>query len=360
MSARTRGPTNGPAQEVSGPRATAKRRGDHYLHAMSTSNQATANAPGLDPEIAIFVQRLSAAWAEHPPFASLPIAEARRVAEQVRAPWRERGPLMARTTEHVVPTSTGGLRVRLYDPGLPAPAPTLIYLHGGGFILFSIDTHDRLMREYAAAGEFAVLGVDYPLSPEARYPIALDQIVEMVGWLNHHGEQQLGIDPGRLAVGGDSAGANLSVATALRLRDRGLGRRLRGLLLNYGAFGIGCSDEAEARFGGEGAVLQRSEMDHYFTSYLGADLLAKPDPYATPILADLNGLPPAFLAIPECDLLAEQSYEMAKRLEQAGVDVTSVVYPGATHSFLEAMSVAEIARRAIRDGAGWTAKLLKD
>ena len=327
---------------------------------MSISNQAAAGTPRLDPEISVFVERLSAAWAEHPPFSTLPIAEARRVAEQVRAPWRQSGPVMARTSEHVVPTSTGGLRVRLYDPGVAAPAPLLIYLHGGGFILFSIDTHDRLMREYAAAGEFAVLGVDYPLSPEARYPVALDQIVELVGWLERHGEQQLGIDPRRLAIGGDSAGANLSVATALRLRDRGSGGRLKGLLLNYGAFGIGCSDEAEARFGGEGAVLQRAEMDHYFTSYLGADLLAEPEPYATPLLADLKGLPPAFLAIPECDLLAEQSYEMTRRLEQAGVDVTSVVYPGATHSFLEAMSVAEIARRAIRDGAEWTAKLLKD
>jgi acetyl esterase len=327
---------------------------------MSTNSEATTDRARLDPEIAIFVERLSAAWAEHPPFESLPIQEARNVAEQVRAPWRENGPTMARTVEHVVPTSTGGLRVRLYDPGLALPAPTLIYLHGGGFILFSINTHDRLMREYAAAGGFAVLGVDYPLSPEARYPAALDQIVDLLDWLHRDGGETLGLDPRRLAIGGDSAGGNLSLAAALRLRDRGLAARLKGLLLNYGAFDIGCSDEAEARFGGKGAVLQRAEMDHYFTSYLGADLLAQPDPYATPLLADLRGLPPAFLAIPECDLLAEQSYEMARRLEQAGVDVTSVVYPGATHSFLEAMSVAEVARRAIRDGAEWTAKLLKD
>lgn len=312
-----------------------------------------AASPELDPEIAAFVERLSAAWAEHAPFASLPIAEARAVAEKVRAPWRASGPVMARTSEHLVPTSTGPLRVRHYDPGLGSPAPALIYLHGGGFILFSIDTHDRLMREYAAAGQFAVLGVDYPLSPEARYPRALDQIVELVDWLNRDGARQLGIDADRLAIGGDSAGANLSVATALRLRDRGRSSWLKGLLLNYGAFGIGCSDEAEARFGGEGAVLQRAEMDHYFTSYLGADLLAQADPYATPLLADLRGLPPALLVIPECDLLAEQSYEMASRMVDAKVDAASIVYPGATHSFLEAMSIAEVARRAIRDGADW-------
>lgn len=313
----------------------------------------------IDPEISIFVDRISRAWAEHPPFASLPIEEARAVAEKVRAPWRENGPQMARTSEHLVPTSGGPLRVRLYDPGGGRPAPALIYLHGGGFILFSIDTHDRLMREYASAGEFLVLGVDYPLSPEARYPTALNQIIELVDWLHENGADVLGVDPTRLAIGGDSAGGNLSVATALRMRDRGTPDRLRGLLLNYGAFGIECSDEAEARFGGEGAVLQRAEMNHYFQSYLGEAAMSDPEPYAAPLTADLHGLPPAFLAIPECDLLAEQSYEMTDRMKAAGVDVTSVVYRGATHSFLEAMSIAEVARTAIADGARWLKNILK-
>jgi acetyl esterase len=316
------------------------------------------NRPELDPEISIFVEGVSKAWAKHPPFMSLPIEEARRVAEQVRAPWRADGPEMARVTEQDVPTSGGPLRVRLYNPGLKDPAPALIYLHGGGFILFSLDTHDRLMREYAAAGNFLVLGVDYPLSPEARYPTALNQIIELVDWLYDGGAEALGVDANRIAIGGDSAGGNLSVATALRLRDRGTPDRLKGLLLNYGAFGTECSDEAEARFGGPDAVLQRAEMQHYYESYLGADGVARADPYAAPLTADLKGLPPAFLVIPECDLLSEQSFAMVERLKEAGVEVTSTVYRGATHSFLEAMSVAEVARRAIQDGANWVKKVL--
>jgi acetyl esterase len=203
-----------------------------------------------------------------------------------------------------------------------------------------------------------VLGVDYPLSPEARYPAALDQIVELADWLHAGGAEKLGIDPTRLAIGGDSAGANLSVATALRLRDRGTADLVQGMLLNYGAFATECSDEAEARFGGPDAVLQRAEMNHYYEAYLGADGVAEPEAYAAPLLADLAGSPPAFLAIPECDLLAEQSYAMADRMKDAGVDVTSVVYRGATHSFLEAMSVAQVARQAIEDGANWVSRIL--
>ena len=311
------------------------------------------NRPELDPEIAAFVTKMSRAWANHPPFMTLPVNEARRIAEEVRAPWRVGGPEMAQAVEHLVPTSSGPLRVRIYDPGLARPAPCLIYLHGGGFILFSIDTHDRLMREYAAAGEFMVVGVDYPLSPEARYPTALNQIVELVDWLAGDGATITGIDPARMAIGGDSAGGNLSIATALRLRDRGTPDVLRAMLLNYGGFGISCSDEAEARFGGPGAVLDRAEMDHYLLNYLGEEVMARPEPYAAPLIADLAGLPPAFLAIPECDILSEQSYAMADRMKAAGVDVTSVVYRGATHSFLEAMSIAAVARRAIADGAAW-------
>lgn len=309
--------------------------------------------PALDPEIATFVSAMQRAWAEHPPFMTLPIDQARAVAEQVRAPWRAGGPAMAETVEREVQTGAGPLRIRVYDPGAARPAGALIYLHGGGFTLFSIDTHDRLMREYAAAGGFMVVGVDYPLSPEARYPVALDRLVGLIDWLAGAGGPELGIDPARLAVGGDSAGANLAVAAALRLRDRGTPAMLRGLLLNYGGFGARCSDEAEARFGGPGAVLDRAEMDYYFANYVGEAGHAIDDPYARPIIADPAGLPPAFFVIPECDVLAEQSYALRDRMAEAGVAVASETYAGATHSFIEAMSVAAIARRAIADGAAW-------
>lgn len=310
----------------------------------------------LDPEIHGFVGRMQAAWASHPPFMTLPLAEARAVAEQVRAPWRQGGPAMARVTELAVPTPGGAMTVRLLDPGVTQPAAALIYLHGGGFTLFSIESHDRLMREYAAAAGIVVLGVDYPLSPEAKYPAALDAIVALVDWLGTHGAAH-GIDPARLAIGGDSAGGNLALATALTLRDRGDGDRIAALLLNYGAFSEICSDEAEAANGGPGSVIDRAEVQYYFENYVrSARDLA--DPYACPAHASLERLPPVFLVVPERDVLAEQSLVMAERLAEAGVAVRSKLYPGATHSFLEAMSVAQVARDGIADGAAFLRETL--
>lgn len=305
----------------------------------------------IDPEIRAFLDEMKARWAQHPPFDTLDFAGQRAVSEQVRARWAEGGPAMSETIERRVDPGAGELRLRVYRPaGVDALAPALVYLHGGGFTLFSIDTHDRLMREYAAAGGFVVIGVDYPLSPEHKYPVALDRIEALMRWLGAHGDEW-GVDPARLAIGGDSAGANLSFATALRLRERGEAGLVRAILSNYGYFTPEVSDRAEARFGGPGSIMDRGEAQSYYVNYLSDWAAEKDDPFACPILADLRGLPAVLLVVPECDLLTEQSLAIEARLEAAGVDTSTIIYPGATHSFLEAMSVAKVARDAIRDGA---------
>ena len=323
----------------------------------------------IDPEIRQFIARMRADWDRHPPLASLPLPQARAVAEEVRAPWRQGGPAMALTRELNADTAAGPLRLRLHYPAAPAPTdpaptapnagallPVLAYLHGGGFTLFSIDTHDRLMREYAAAAGCVVVGVDYPLAPEAKYPVALNRLVALAGWLAEHGAA-LGLDAARLALGGDSAGGNLALAAALRLRDAGRGHAICGLLLNYGAFDSHCSDAAEALHGGPGAILDRAEMQYYWANYLRTPADAE-DPYACPIHAALAGLPPCFLAVAELDVIAEQSHAMAAALAAAGVRADLRVYQGATHSFLEAMSVSALARAAIADGAAFLKEVL--
>lgn len=319
---------------------------------------------GIDPEIGIFLDRMKQGWAKFPPFDSLDFPDQRAAAEAVRAQFSRGGPVMRETIDTVIDPGAGELRLRVYLPQgasapVPAPMPALVYLHGGGFTLFSIETHDRLMREYAHAGGFAVIGVDYPLSPEHKYPVALDRIEALMLWLAANGET-LGVDPVHLAIGGDSAGANLSVATALRLRDRGKGAILRGILSNYGFFTPEISDDAEARFGGPGSILDRDEAHGYYRNYVSDLERDGRDPLVAPMLAELAGLPPVCLIIPQCDLLTEQSWAMAARLEAAGVAVTAHAYEGATHSFLEAMSIAHVARAAIGDGARFVSEALAE
>lgn len=298
---------------------------------------------GLDPEIRRFRDELFGAYAQHG--TPRDIAERRRIAEAVRVAWRDGGPTMAETRTVAV----GGVRCRLHRPSDAAVLPLLVYCHGGGWTIFSLDTHDRLMREYAAAAGCAVLGVDYSLSPEVRFPVALDEVDAVLAALPE-AAGALGIDAARVAVGGDSAGANLAIGGALRARDAGRG--VTGMLLSYGAFDTVRRD-SHARYGSDDYILTPEEMDAFWDDYLTE--AAREHPHARPLLADLAGLPPAFLCIPECDVLADENLAMRDRLIAAGVVVEAVVYRGATHSFLEAARVSALARRAIADAGAWLA-----
>ena len=274
---------------------------------------------------------MTAAWARHPDLGSVSFAEARRIAEEVRAPWTRGGPAMAATD-----TTIAGVRVRRYGSG----EPVLIYLHGGGWTLFSLDTHDRLMREYAARAGVTVVGVDYALSPEAKYPVALEQVVAVA--------QSIGESATAIAIGGDSAGANLAIAACMR--QPGL---FRAMVLNYGVFDRYSSKEARERFGGPGNMLTADEMEGFWRNYLRDERDAD-DPFVCPLRGDLRGLPPALLVVPECDLLAEQSVQLADRLQAAELRV----YPGAVHSFLEAVSISPLADRALEETASWLRDIL--
>jgi len=316
----------------------------------SPGHEASAGGRDLDPDIRRFIRAMAESVARHPEFGTAPLPQVRRWAEEVRAPWRQGGPAMFDTRELAVPTRHGPVRVRMHRPG-QGVLPGFVYLHGGGWTIFSIDTHDRVMREYAARTGCCVVGIDYALSPEHRFPVALEQVVDVVRWLAAEGGR-LGIDAGRLAIGGDSAGANLGVAASLVLRDQPLALPLCAMVLNYGAFTTRCSVQSCRRFDGPEYMLGCEEMNGYWRNYLRDDRDAE-DPLACPLLATLGGLPPAFLAIAECDILAEQNLKMARRLQASGVPTHSVVYAGASHSFIEAMSIAAVGSQALADASGW-------
>ncbi len=318
---------------------------------------AAPSADRIEPGVRRFVDAVQQGYARRPDLAGLTPAQARRLAEEVRAPWREGGPRMAAITERRVPVGDHEVRIRIYDPrggsGEVLPNGALVYMHGGGWTLFSLDTHDRLMREYAARSGLAVIGVDYALAPEARFPVALEEVVGVVCWLQREGGE-VGVDAGRLAIGGDSAGANLALAASLMLREANTLPRLRAMALNYGAFQTTLSPTAARRYGGAGFMLTAEEMAGFWAQYLRGPTDAR-DPLACPILADLAGLPPAFLAIAECDVLAEQNLLMAERLQAAGVATEAHVYRGATHSFLEAVSISPLSDRALAETSAWLA-----
>ena len=291
---------------------------------------------------------MSEAWGRYGDLNAVTHADARLIAEKVRAPWTRGGPEMARITEHTISTTAGPVRIRCYDPG-PAPIkPALIYLHGGGWTMFSLDTHDRVMREYAARAHMVVAGVDYALAPEAKYPVALEQVVAVVKFLAARGTE-LGINTQKMAIGGDSAGANLAIATCMKLRDQQL---LRALLLNYGVFDRESSRDAKAKLGGPGNMLTADEMDGFWRNYLRGEEQAN-DPLVSPLRADLHHLPPTLVVVPEFDLLTEQSVHLAERLKSFGVPVKLEMYRGAVHSFLEAVSISSLASRAFDDSAAW-------
>ncbi|WP_166016185.1 MULTISPECIES: alpha/beta hydrolase fold domain-containing protein [Chelativorans] len=308
----------------------------------------------IDPEISLFLERLREGWSRHPPLSAVSSAEARWIAEIVREPFRQGGPVMAETLELLIPTRHGDMRARLYDPGLGEDAPVLIYLHGGGFTLFSINTHDRLMREYAHAARVKVLGLDYYLAPEHKYPVALDQVEDTLEWI---GSANLGVDMQRLALGGDSAGGNLSLAAAIRMRDKGRPAAVKGLLFNYAGFATDCSDEAEALHGGPGSVMDRDEVRSFIRNYTRSPEDMK-NPEVNLLDANVDHLPPSFFVIADRDIIAENSLAMAGKLRAAGNAMTCKIYRGATHSFLEAMSMSALARQAIADGADFIARIL--
>ncbi|MEP1384306.1 MAG: alpha/beta hydrolase [Paraglaciecola sp.] len=311
----------------------------------------TANSDDLDPEIREFKDALNDGYNQFGDLSTRPIEQRRQAAALVRAPWAAGGPSMSSSLDLQV--GNMNVRIRIHRPANLENLPALVYLHGGGWVMFSLDTHDRVMREYASRAGVVVVGVDYSLSPEAKFPQAIDEIVSVIHWLRINGNEY-GIDSKSIVIGGDSAGGNLSVATNLRLRE--LREPLcQGMLLNYGVYD-NTLRPSYYRYD-EHYMLNASEMAMFWDNYLG-DIELENDALACPIRADLTDMPPTFMVIAECDVLVDENLAMAKSLKKAGVDVQAQVYKGTAHSFLEAVSISAISDRAFSDTSLWLKNIL--
>lgn len=279
-------------------------------------------------------------------------AEARTQMELNSEVWNQPLPAMAEARDFSIGGPMGAVPARLLRPDDVETDGVILYVHGGGFVLGSLDSHHRLMRLLAIESRATLIGVDYRLAPEHAFPGALDDCVAAMRWLQDKAGT-LDLDPEKIVLAGDSAGANLALAGLLRLRDGGHPLPA-GAALFYGCYWSRLGTESHRRFGGGGYRLSSDEMGWFWQHYLGAH--GRGDAYAEPMDADLAGLPPLFLNYGEVDPLADDTRELVERLDRAGVVHECVSYPGLVHGFLQMTSRVEPAAaamaeagRAIRD-----------
>jgi acetyl esterase len=277
-----------------------------------------AHAAGLHPE-AWLLAKLDAAGRDRMDD-SVPVAEQRRRLAASAYPLAVRPRLPLRVSDHAVPGPAGTIPARLYAPeGAPAPGPLLVYFHGGGWVQGSVATHDAGCRLLAHLAGVRVLSVDYRLAPEHAYPAAAEDAVAAVAWTAREGER-LGVDPARIAVGGDSAGGNLAAVVAQAARDDDALPDVAFQLLIYPAVDLAAKADSVRTFA-QGFLLTERGMDWYMDQYV-PDVARRDEPRASPLrAADLSGLPPAYVATCIPDPLRDEGEAYAARLREAGVPV---------------------------------------
>jgi acetyl esterase len=254
-------------------------------------------------------------------------------------------PANVKVADHTIPGPAGNLAVRLYRPDSAAAAaalPALVFAHGGGWVFGNLDSHDVLCAQLALEAGIAVCAVDYRLAPEARFPGAFDDVVAGLQWAAANGAS-MGIDPSRLAIGGDSAGGNLAAAAALWARDHG-GPRLRLQLLVYPVTdGVARADSYRRYEDGYG--LNAVTMEWFFDHY-APDKSMRGDWRLSPLRAkSLAGLPPALVVTAGYDPLRDEGRAYAFRLQQEGTLADLVEFGGMLHGFLSSPMFLHGARR---------------
>jgi acetyl esterase len=286
----------------------------------------------------------------------LPPAAVRQVYQQMSLP-RSAPIEVGSVADRTIPGPAGAIPVRIYTPASNATGAGLVYYHGGGFVIGGLDTHDPTCRALANASGATIVSVDYRLAPEHKYPAAADDCYAALLWTAEHGAE-IGVDPKRLAVAGDSAGGNLAAVTALLARER-RGPALRYQLLIYPVTDHRF-DTASYRDNGEGYFLSAAQMKWFWDHYL--ERPEQGDEHAaSPLRAkDLAGLPPALVITAEYDPLRDEGEAYAARLREAGVEADLIRYPGQIHGFFAMFELLDDGRAAVdRAGAALRRALAK-
>ncbi len=309
--------------------------------------------PNLHPQIQKVLEAM--ARLELKPIEAMTPAEAREQMETMAAS-RKAEPLpTARIENRAIPGPAGEIPVRIYWPNAAgtnqSPRPAIVYYHGGGHVIGSLDSHDLVARNLCGGAEAIVVSIDYRMGPEHRFPAAVDDSFAALEWV-HANAASLGADPARLGVHGDSAGANLAAVVALMARDKGAPKlRLQSLVYPVADFRM-ASDSYKTYATGCG-ILTADAMRWFRGHYLRTMDDAQ-DWRASPLLApNLEAVAPAIVIAAECDVLHDEGFAYGERLKAAGVAVERHEYAGMIHAFFGMMPAVDDAMNAQR--AVWAA-----
>jgi acetyl esterase len=256
-----------------------------------------------------------------------------------------------RTFDRRIPGPGQDLTIRVYEPRELKPGeklPVLLWFHGGGFVIGNLDTHDHACRALAAQADCLVVAVDYRLAPEFRFPAAVDDCVGVLRWLALHAVE-LGGDPNRIAVGGDSAGGNLAAVCAILARNDGYPKLAHQLLI-YPCTAPEPETPSHRKFA-EGYLLTRNTITWFYKQYLRSPKESNDFRFAPLIAEDLSNLPPALVLVAGYDPLRDEGVDYAKRLIEGGNRVTLVNYEGMIHGFLLMGGAVDAAKRALTQSA---------
>ena len=267
-----------------------------------------------------------------------------------------RKPEIAHVANRDMPGPGGSLALRIYTPLGQGPFPLMVFFHGSGFVVCSLDTHDGMCRNLCAGTGCVVVSVDYRLAPEAKFPAAPDDCLAATRWAVANAAA-LGANPGRVLLAGDSAGGNLAAVTALRIRDEG-GPKLMGQLLIYPVTDHYDAGTPSMTENAEGYGLTRAGMIWFWDHYLASAADAA-NPHASPLrAADLSRLPPALVVTAEFDPLRDEAEYYAERLRKAGVPTQMKRWDGMNHGFFFWPGVVDRAGAAMDEACAWVRTLL--
>ncbi len=321
---------------------------------MTSAQPQTTPALALEPAAQAFADVLAAGGG--PPLYTLSPDEARAILDRAQSGNVAMAP--AEIEDHTIPGGPNGtISITVVRPvGSNGSLPAVVYTHGGGWILGNFATHERLVRDLTAQTGAAFVFVNYPRSPESRYPIAIEQVFATVRWVADHGAE-LGLDGKRLAVAGESVGGSMTAAVTLLAKERG-GPAIRYQALLYPVTNAAFDTDTYEKFS-EGPWLTRKAMQWFWDAYL-PDTSKRSEATASPLQAtveQLRDLPPALVITDEADVLRDEGEAYGRKLRLAGVDVTSVRYEGVFHDFMMLNALA--GTNANRNATAQTAHALK-